>query len=353
MKFADVKDHIVRKYLAGCRDTICLIGPPGIGKTSCGRQAAAEIATHYEDGCGFMPYPVPGHDPIDSGGIPAVITVGDEIVARRFPLEELFPTAGRWILLLDDITATTMAAQVSLYPILYDRQIGRLKMSPDCMVVATGNSAKDKAGAGAISTALQRRMQTLAFEPDVAAWSLEMAARGISPVIRAFIAHRPDLICTFDPAIQGPFATLSTWESLSWDMTAYDPEVPPFEAIKGWIGEGPALEFRAFAETASQLVSPDTILMSPTTAPVPEDPGALYAVSAALASRMTAGNAGPAFAYIRRMQQEFQIFTVKSAIAGQKGRLDRLTPDERRKTRLLEHTTPFLDFGAENNDLLS
>ncbi len=108
-----------------------------------------------------------------------------------------------------------------------------------------------------------------------------------------------------------------------------------------------------YASMAAQLVSPDTILMTPDTAPIPEDPGALYAVTTALSSRANAGTIDRIITYLRRMMPEFQIYCIKSALATQQGRMSKLGPEERKKTRMIEHTHAFVTFAAEHNDILS
>lgn len=220
------------------------------------------------------------------------------------------------------------------------------------MIVATGNRAEDRAATQRMPTPLVSKMGWIEFEPDLDGWSMMMAEKEGSAIVRAFLAHRPNLFVNFDPAVPGPFATARTWEALADLCRVYEPGLPPLEAMIGWVGKGPAVEFNMFATMAAQLVSPDVVLMMPDQAPVPEDPGALYAISTALANRTTASNFERVFIYLKRLTPEFVIYTVKSALATQQGRIDAMGPDERRKVQLIEKTKTFVEFAGQYQDIL-
>jgi hypothetical protein len=345
MKFAEVRAHIVKLYSANLRQTIYLSGPPGVGKSACVKAAASDL------GIGFLAVPMTIVDPLDFGGLPAVLDQGDGAgpYAARLPFVDMIPTTGKGLLLFDDLPTAPPLSQAAAYRTIWERDT----IGPDWLIVATGNRDSDRAATQRMPTPLVSKMGWLEFDPDIDSWNLMMAGRDGSTLIRAFIVSRPDLFVTFNPSIPGPFATARTWEALADLCSAYEPGLPPFESIKGWVGEGPATEFSLYATMAAQLVSPDTILMTPDTAPVPEDPGALYAVTTALSSRASAATIDRIITYLRRMMPEFQVYCIKSALATQQGRLAKLGPEERKKTRLIEHTHAFVTFAAEHNDILS
>jgi hypothetical protein len=352
MKFTEVRAHIVKMYLAGLRQTIYLSGSPGIGKSACCKSAAKEIREALSNpDFQFRAIQMTVVDPLDFGGLPAVLDrgTGDGPYADRLPFGDLVPQSGAGILLYDDLPTAPPLSQAAAYRTIYERDhIGK-----DWLIVATGNRDSDMAATQRMPTPLVSKMGWIEFEPDIEGWNLEQAGRESSHLVRAFIAHRPDLFVTFNPKRPGPFATARTWESLADLCLAYSPALPPMAAVTGWVGEGPATEFMVFATMAAQLVSPDVVLMTPDTAPVPEDPGALYAVTTALSAKATAGNFDRVITYLNRLQPEFAVYAVKSALVTQKGRLDKLSPDDRRKTKLLEHTHAFVTFASEHNDLLT
>jgi hypothetical protein len=134
---------------------------------------------------------------------------------------------------------------------------------------------------------------------------------------------------------------------------AYLPDLPPFEAVAGWIGQGPALEYMDYATMASQLVSPDAVILNPETAQVPENPAALWAVTTALADRATAGNFSAISVYLGRVMPEYAVYCVKSALAGEKGNIERLGPEDKKRYKKLENSHAFVSFAIQYKDLLT
>lgn len=353
MKFEAVRDHIVTTYRAGLRQTIYLEGAPGVGK-SASAKAAADILRHDNPEFAFHALQMTVVDPLDFGGLPAVITTQDGPKAVRLPFTDLIPQSGAGIVLYDDLPTAPPLTQAAAYRTIYERD----SIGPDWLIVATGNRAQDRAATQRMPTPLVSKMCHLEFEPDIDGWQAEMAARGRSSAVRAFIAHRPALFVTFDPARPGPFATARTWEGLAELVDAYAGaesgrgRLPPFEALRGWVGEGPAAEFAAFAEMAAQLVSPDEVLADPAKAPVPTEPGALYAIATALSDITTAETIDKVLIYLRRLQPEFAIYTIKAANAAERGRLSRMTDQQKSKVRPIATTGAFVKFAGENQDLL-
>jgi hypothetical protein len=191
------------------------------------------------------------------------------------------------------------------------------------------------------------------FEPDRNNWLSYMAANDASVLVRAFVKDTPDNFVTFNPALPGPFACPRTWEALAEVCRVYQPDLPPFEAIKGWVGEGPALAFSQFATMANELVSVDQVLANPDTAPTPQDPSALYVVTTGLASAANAGNLHTVCTYLYRLQPEFSVYCMKTARQVESGKLRKLPPTESAKFRRLDQTAAFQQFCAKFMDLLT
>ena len=197
-------------------------------------------------------------------------------------------------------------------------------------------------------------MNWIDFEPDVLGWGQHMNFIAGHTIVVAYMQHNPGAFVNFDPTQPpGPFATARTWEALSDYCKAYDPALPPFEAIRGWVGEAAAIEFMQFATMAHDLVSVDVILGAPDHAPTPTHPGAAYVITTALASRASANNFGAVMTYLNRLEPEMAIYCVKSALMIQAGRLKTMSPQEQARYRRIDQTAAFRDFGAKNTDLLS
>lgn len=352
MKLTEALDHVIRLYRGGSRDTLYFEGPPGIGKTSGIMQAAEAL------GIGYSKITGPNTDLLDFGGLPAVLDMGDGKgpVAKRLRFDEMIPVEGAGLLCVDEINAIPPTLQAGFHALCGDRRVGNVCVGADWLIIATGNRIADRAVAQRMPTSLVSRMCRIEIEPDREAFILRLAMLEGSVLVRAFLQSRPDLFVTFDPNVPGPFATARTWEYLSRTLVAYGDDgsaLPPFAALCGWVGEGPATEFSAYASMAAQLVSPDTVLMAPDTAPVPKEPGALYAITTALAAKAAPGNLDKVIIYLDRCRAEFAVYCIKSALSIQLGRLNKLGPEERRRFKLLEDTRAFGEFVARNKDLLA
>lgn len=366
MIFNDVVDHIVKLYVAGVRQTQYLTGPPGIGKSAACKRIAQLLAEHYElpffdyghDGnnapsahFGFRALPMTVVDPLDFGGLSAVLDKGDGPYAQRLPFVDLVPSTGMSIIVYDDLPTAPPLTQAAAFRTIWERD----GVSPDCMIIGTGNRAEDRAGVQRMPTPLVSKMSWLDFEPDRSGWTEHMAGTSGDPVVRAFIQHETGLnnFVNFKPEVPGPFACPRTWEALSDQCRAYTPRLPPFEAIKGIVGEGPAIEFSTFASMASELVSTAQILANPDTAPVPTNPGALYVVGGGLANAARHDNLDHIVRYLFRMEEEFAVYTMKSALAADAARLKSLPPNEQNRYQRLQKSAAFVRFCAKFQDLLS
>ena len=85
------------------------------------------------------------------------------------------------------------------------------------------------------------------------------------------------------------------------------------ELLCGTIGEGVATEMVAFMRVFRDMISPDAILLNPTTAPVPKEPAAACAIAAALAHKATPGNFDRVMTFAQRMPAEYAVLIVKLA----------------------------------------
>jgi hypothetical protein len=86
-----------------------------------------------------------------------------------------------------------------------------------------------------------------------------------------------------------------------------------FEMFKGAVGEGPAAEFVGYLRIFRKLPNPDNIMLNPDKAEVPTDPATLYALSGALANRITESNMDRAVTYMERMPPEFSVLGISYA----------------------------------------
>lgn len=363
MIFDDAVAHIVKLYTGGLRQTIYMSGPPGCGKSAAAQEAASQIAEHLSlplvnyayakpeaEHFGFQPLPMTVVDPLDFGGLPAVLDMNDGLgpVARRLRFTDLIPQRGAGIVLYDDLPTAPPLTQAAAYRTIWERD----GIGADWMIIATGNRAEDRAAVQSMPRPLVSKMGWIDFEPDLDNWLTHMAHNNGSVLVRAFVKDAPNNFVTFKAELPGPFACPRTWEALSDVCQVYEPALPPFEAIKGWVGEGPALAFYQFSTMANELVSTDQILANPDTAMTPTNPSALYVVTTALASQATANNLSDVCKYLYRLPPEFAIYAMKTARAVETGKIKKLGQDAN-KYRRLDQTAAFREFCVKYMDLLT
>lgn len=343
MKVSDLKNHIKTLYNAGARHTLFLQGPPGIGKSESSLEAAKELSLRNDKDGNKIPlqtrqWQATIEDPLELPGLPAV----ENRKAYRAPFEDKIPTEGEGLLIIDEINSAPALTQASLYSLVWDKKLGGTELSKDWMIIATGNQDKDRAVTQRMPTPLVSRMEHITVEADLDSWMIKMAVEDRSESVRAFMKHRPDLFVNFKPDVPGPFACPRTWKMVSDVMQAYEKAKsrPPIESIEGWVGKGPAVEYMTYVDQMAHLVPPELIIKEPLKAPTLKDnPGALYALTTALAGRIDFSNAKNIFTWLDRIQVEFQVYFVQSARDVLKGRLEKLTEKEKDEKKGVRFTS--------------
>ena len=79
------------------------------------------------------------------------------------------------------------------------------------------------------------------------------------------------------------------------------------------MGEGAAAEYTGFKRIFENLPNIDGIIMNPAKADVPSDPAVLFALTGALAHRVSKDNFDRVSEYVGRMPAEFQVMCVLDA----------------------------------------
>jgi hypothetical protein len=341
MRPKDIKKII--KSMFRIKHPIMVESAPGCGKSSIIRQCAEEM------GIGFRDLRLIYFDPVDLRGIP--VPSGNE---TRWLTPECYPKDGEGILLLDELTAATTAVQAAAYQLTLDRRIGEYVLPDGWHVIAAGNRMSDRAVANRMPSALVSRMLMISLdvnnddfyeyantptkdsekareslenklatttdkkqkeqlESELENWQDECK---VIPEILAFLRFRPGLLHKFDGKTwkdNESFPCPRTWEALSNALRVTNNDLS-LEVIKGFVGEGPGIEFLTFLKVYKNLPSIDAILLNPQSTMVPKEPNALYAVITALARRANVTTAPAIFTYLARLNKEYEVACVKDLI---------------------------------------
>lgn len=302
-------ETIKARIKADMKRSIYVVGSPGLGKTQIVGQIARDL------GIGFKCIHAPLKQPEDMG-MPVVNAARDD-VHFVVPSDD-FPIVGTdcpetGILLIDELPQADNSIQKILANLMQEREIHGQKLKPGWTIIATGNRAKDRAGANRVLSHLMNRMTMIEFEPHLDDWcewymnQPECKFEGLS-----FIRFRPNLLSDFNAQndinptprawVEGVFAAMGTV-----------PTEAEMETFKGDVGEGAAAEFVAFLQIYRSLPDPDVILLNPDKHEVPKESQTLYALSGALAQRATPVNFDRVMAYANRMPPEFAVIIVRTA----------------------------------------
>jgi hypothetical protein len=370
MNATEIKRAVKLLWSAG--NVPIVIGGPGLGKSQVITQATAEYVREHADA-------VPAYrrilesgasaeemtrvimlasrNPVSITGLPAI---DHENKSTYFTRPDIIPsdTDKMVCAFFDEITHAPQMVQGAAYQIILDREVNNFKYAPHILIAAASNRKEDKGVYNEMPKPLANRFVFLNLEYDNDTWLDWAAVNGIRDEIRAYARWRPNLMYAFPGSevdISGSriktdasdtcFPTPRMWAMLSRTLAAGIPAEIESEMIAGHIGQAVGADFAGFLRVWRQMPDPALALLSPDTCPVPAGPGARYAVSAALASRVTEATLGNAVRYFKRFTD-----SATGAIQSEYGVVFML--DATRIKPELQGTSEFITWMTDNGDVL-
>lgn len=295
---------LVEKHIS-----VCITGAPGGGKTSVVHQTAKDLGIDL----------IEKHLPtmlVEDFGIPYMDANSTTFSYRMpdwYPYQGKAGLAPRGILLFDDRNQANADLQKVLANIQQARTLHGIPLADGWSVVSTGNRQSDRAGANRILSHLSDREVEIEYETNLDDWCRWAIKAGVHPVVIAFIRFKPNMLHDFD-SNRDKNPTPRSWAEGISPMFGNVPAEAEFELFKGRVGEGAAIEFKAFADMYRKLPSPDAIMLAPDTHPVPKEGSVLYALSGSLAVRATESNFDILMKFGNRLPPEFQVLLVRDSI---------------------------------------
>lgn len=279
---------------------LMLWGAPGVGKSALFRSLCEEL------GIGFIDVRLAQREPVDMRGLP----VPREDAVHWLPSAE-WPRdpESRGIILFDELTAADRTLQVAAYEFILDRRLGDLYRVPDgWYVCAAGNRARDRAVAGTLSSALANRFCHLEVAPDLDGWTRWARAQRLHPDVIAFLRFRPNLFFAMDGDLERGWPTPRSWERVALELelaeaSGLDPALLEL-AIQGLVGQGAAVELRAFRQWAAKLPDVQQMLEGRIPVSIPGRADQRYALCGALVHHLWSG---PEEGLRRRLEGFFRI----------------------------------------------
>ncbi|WP_454875583.1 ATP-binding protein [Paraburkholderia xenovorans] len=293
---------------------VLITGSPGIGKSDIVEQVAR--ATRHAL---LISHPVV-EDPTDSKGLP--FPSADGTTARHLPFGDLEAAVNSkmpLIWFLDDLGQASPAVQAAKMQLLLARRIGTHVLPDHVTFIAATNRRNDNAGVtGILDPVISRFATVVQLIPTIQDWSDWAVRNNVPAELIAFLRFRPDLLSvrkTTRDIENSP--SPRSWGFVGRTMKAV-PKSLELTSYAGTVGEGAATELLAFLGIYRELPSPDAILLSPDTAPIPETPAALFATTTALAAHATEGNFDRVLTYNDRLidagHREFGALLARDAI---------------------------------------
>jgi len=289
---------------------ILIKGAPGIGKTDIVKQACTASNNNL-----IISHPVVS-DPTDFKGFPYVIN-GEAHFLPFGELNQLIQADVPTVFFLDDLGQAPAAVQAAAMQLILGRHINGHRVSDNVTFLAATNRKTDRAGVSGILEPVKSRFASIVeLEPNVNDWVKWAIKSRLPPELIAFIRFRPNLLHDFKPSTDlDNSPSPRTVHNVAKLMQACLPQELQYEAFTGAAGEGFAIELVSFLRIFQNLPDPDSILVDPDRADVPEDPATLFALSGALAKKADKTTMGSIVRYASRLPVEFSVLLVTDSVS--------------------------------------
>jgi len=278
------------------QQTIALLGPPGIGKTSAGRTLAQLMKDTLAGdkklqkqvfgktfAKGDLPEPscveldLSSMLPEDLNGLPfrqEVENADPDVAMKQFVtrfaahdwLHKLCDPTVYGVLILDDLPAAAPMMQVAARQISLERRVHDHYISPNIFIIVTGNRRQDKSAASTLPAHFRNSVMLQEVHLDIDEWAVWYGQNERrNPIIPAFLRWRIDKLSMLPNTAddRGAFATPRSWAKLGTYFKVAQDTGTLLEVSRGLVGQGPATEFCAFVKTRSQLVDPEKVFDDP------------------------------------------------------------------------------------------
>lgn len=352
MKFSDIHSSVLAQWAVPAGQMIVpfIMSEPGLGKSACARKIAQDFLTglglpyvQYDtskpetlETATVVEFTASLREPVDLNGLP--MSENSDFTQWKPPAEFYALKAGTGVkvLILEEASDAPTPMQNALCRVIYDKHAGNLQLTDQLYIIATGNRTSDKSGANRITSKFAGRTRLINFTASVDDFAdYGMESGRILPMVIQYLRWKNESLVAFDPNRHAN-ANPRSWERVSLIPENLSPTVY-LEHVVGEVGEGVGNEFVGFKRIWDQLPDLNEIEKHPEKASVPKDPATLYAVTGALARRVTDKNFEKLAAYFDRLPKEFNVMAVKDSI--------KLCP-------AVKNTKAFVTWATKNTEVL-
>lgn len=269
MTIAEAAKMLLLLIRSGVKTTPMFWSAPGMGKSSFVAQVAKEL------GLEMKTIIVSQIVVSDLHGLPVPMP---ETEFFKYLAPDIFPSEGKGILFLDEITQAVPTVQAVCQQLILEKRIGQYELPEGWVIVAAGNRKEDKAACYDMSTAVANRFLHFNIRCDYDSWKHSFGFSNIHPQIVAFLGFKPDLLHKMDigtPAWPSP----RSWEAASNLHTLGVP-------IGCAVGPSVELEFNTYLRVYESLPDVEAVLAGKgKSVSWPKDAAVTYATCTALLTR--------------------------------------------------------------------
>lgn len=293
-----------------------LVSDPGLGKSALARQLADKGKLKLID------IRLSQCDPADLNGFPWMDPATGKASYRPM---DVFPLQGDpipdgyvgWLLLLDELNSASKSVEAASYKILLDRMVGMHKLHERCLVMGAGNLKTSKAIVNDSGTAQQSRIIWLEIQASMGAWLKWADTAHVDHRVKSYLQFRPEMLHKFDPNhTDRTFPCPRTWEFMSKIINPWpEIEAKKLPVMAGTVGAGPAREFYNYCQIFEEIPSLDAIIADPENVHFGNEPSMHYALAGLCSASVNETNAEPVFKFLGRLAADFQVSSVRGAIA--------------------------------------
>jgi hypothetical protein len=242
LNYSETK-KVVYLVLKGGR-TPAIWGPPGIGKSSLGREVAAEL------GAKLYILDAPLLQPFDYAvAVPDHATKTVQLYPTGF-----LPQSGPAVVLVEDLPHAKPYQMIPLMQIVLDRRIGHLYFENNVHFIITGNREEDLAGVNPLPSPLLNRLVHINMNVDVEEWLKWAVNAGIHEDLVGFLRVYPQHLLHAPEENVKAWPTPRTWHMLSDILEQSNGDLDTFRLISdGCIGSSVTMLLMAWLRYLRQI----------------------------------------------------------------------------------------------------
>jgi hypothetical protein len=266
-------------------------------------------------------------DPTDYKGYPCTVVEKDGSKSAVFlPFGDLkklvqVPEGELVIHFADDLGPAAKMVQAAYMQLVWGRRVNGHEVANNVVFIAASNRKQDKAAVKSIIEPLKGRYTSIVeLVTNLEDWSNWYNKQNLPHHVLDYIRWRPEVLDEWKPTPDmSMLPTPRGMEHVAKMLKAGVPEHLKTRMFAGAIGKARAMEFVQFLDIYSKLPDINEVLANPKNAPIPTEPGYIYALGGALAARVEKDTFDSILTYSNRIEneldmEEFNIMIIRDCI---------------------------------------